>query len=177
MELGGFSGLFQVLDRTFESTLFGVDHTHSIVNFRRIGPYFQQLSELLERLPQPAAADPVKSQVSSGLNVVGPEFNGLPEGFFKQVRPVHPLVDDPHQVVSFGNLRRQLQEFRQARKSRLELPLLVCIERLRIVPANKFACCRLVFGKTPWNGKEVEEEPNERKWWPGTLCHGHLSLP
>ena len=126
VELRVFSGLFQVLDRTFELTLFSVDDTCSIVDFRRIGPDFQQLSELLEGLRQPAAPDPVKSQVSSGLDVVGPEFNGLLEGFFKQVRPVHPLVDDPHQVVSFGNLRRQLQEFRQARKSRLELPLLVC---------------------------------------------------
>ena len=86
-------------------------------------------------------------------------------------------MDDPPQVVGFGNLRRQLQEFLQAGKSRLELSLPVCVERLRIVPANEFGRSRLVFGKTPWNGNEVEEEPDERRWRPGTLCHGCLSLP
>ena len=177
MESRVFPGLFQVVDRTLELTLFSVDDTHSIVNVRRIGPDFQQLLELLERLLQPASPDPVKSQVSSGLNVVGPEFNGLLEGFFKQLRPIHPLVDDPHQVVSFGNLRRQLQEFRQAGESRLELSLLVGVERLGVVLANESGRIPLVSSETPWNNKQIEEEPDKRKCWPGTWCHGGFSLP
>ena len=79
--------------------------------------------------------------------------------------------------LSFGDLRRQLQEFRQAGESRLELSLVVGVERLGVVLANESGRIPLVSSETPWNSKQIQEEPDERKCWPGTWCHGGFSLP